>query len=202
MTEIQAVIFDIGNVLLGWQPQQFYDSVIGPDRRAALFAEVDLHGMNLRVDRGASLAESVADLRAAHPDWAEEIQIWHDRWSEMLAPVLTETVVLLRALRATGFPVYALSNFGADTFARARNEHTFLDEFDRHFISGELGVLKPETRIYEIVEANTPYPPEALFFTDDNATNIAVAAQRGWQTHLFSGASGLKDALNQRGVKV
>jgi 2-haloacid dehalogenase len=202
MTDIQAVIFDIGNVLLGWQPARFYDSVIGPERRTALFAEVDLHAMNLRVDRGASLQGSVAELRAAHPAWAKEIQIWHDRWSEMLAPVLTESVDLLRALRRTGMPVCALSNFGADTFERARSEHPFLDEFDRHFISGQLGVLKPEPRIYEIVESDLPCAPEALFFTDDSAANIAMAAQRGWQTHLFTGASGLKDALSRHGVKV
>ncbi len=202
MNPVQAVVFDIGNVLLGWQPEQFFDRVIGPERRAALFAEVDLHGMNLAVDRGASLRESIAAMRAAHPGWASEIQIWQDRWSEMLSPVLTESVALMRTLRSAGLPVYALSNFGAETFEIARAEHAFLDEFDLRFISGQLGVMKPEPEIYAIVEAATSFPPDALFFTDDNAANIAQAARRGWQTHFFTGAAGLRDALNLHGIKV
>lgn len=202
MAPVRAVVFDIGNVLLGWQPEAFFDRTIGPERRAALFAEVDLHGMNLAVDKGTRLDENISALRAAHPDWADEIQIWQDRWHEMLGPVLTESVEILRALRAAGMPVYALSNFGADTFEIARQHHAFLDEFDLRFISGQLGVVKPDPRIYAIVENATPFAPEALLFTDDNAANIAMAASRGWKTHLFTGPAGLKDALHSYAIEV
>lgn len=201
MTAIQAVVFDIGNVLLGWQPERVFDRLIGSERRAVLFSEVDLRGMNLRVDRGALLSESVAAMRKAHPDWAEEIQLWHDHWDEMLSPVLTESVELLQRLRANGMPVYALSNFGADTFERARTAHLFLNDFDMTFISGRLGVVKPEPEIFKTLESSVPFAPDALFFTDDNAANIAMAAQRGWQTHQFSTAKALQNALHAHGVR-
>ena len=108
--------------------------------------------MNLRVDRGAPFAESVRTLARAHPDWATEIMRWHDDWPEMFAPVIARNVALLRALRAQGMPVFALSNFGRETFEIACATHAFLDEFDQRYISGHLGVLKPESEIYAIVE--------------------------------------------------
>ncbi len=202
MTAIQAVVFDIGNVLLGWQPERVFDRLIGPERRTALFAEVDLHGMNLRVDRGAPLGESIAEMRAAHPHWAEEIQLWQDHWDELLSPVLTESVALMQRLRERGLPVYALSNFGTDTFERARAVHAFLNDFDMAFISGRMGVVKPEPEIFAAVEEAVPFSPDALLFTDDNAANIAMAAQRGWQTHQFLTATALQSSLQKLGVRV
>ena len=113
MSDIRAVVFDIGNVLVGWRPEAYFDRQIGPERRKRLFAEVDLDGMNLRVDRGAPFAESVRTLARAHPDWATEIMRWHDDWSEMFAPVIARNVALLRALRAQGMPVFACRISGA-----------------------------------------------------------------------------------------
>ncbi len=197
-----AIVFDIGNVLLGWQPRAFYDRAIGPERSAALFAEVDLEGMNQRIDRGAPFRQSVMALAAAHPDRASEIMLWHDRWIEMLTPVIAENVALLRQLRAHRIPVFALSNFGAETFEIARRHHSFLDEFDRHFISGQLGVMKPEAEIYAIVERDCGLAPQALFFIDDNAANVAAAAARGWQTHHFRDPAELHAAVTSLGLKV
>lgn len=202
MSRVEAVVFDIGNVLLGWQPQAFYDQLIGPERRSVLFAEVDLHGMNLRIDRGAPFRATIMAMRDAHPDWAVEIEIWHDRWIEMLAPVISENVALLRSLRANGISVFALSNFGAETFEMARGHYKFLDEFEHRFISGQLGVLKPEPAIYEIVETTTGIEPSALFFIDDNADNIAMASSRGWQTHHFLDPQQLRTGMRTLGLKV
>lgn len=202
MSRIEAVVFDIGNVLLGWQPQTFYDQLIGPDRRAALFSEVDLHGMNLRIDGGAPFRETIMAMRDAHPEWADEIEIWHNRWIEMLTPVISENVALLRSLRADGMPVFALSNFGTETFEMARSHFDFLDEFEHRFISGQLGVLKPDPEIYEILEKMTKIQPSTLFFIDDNADNIAMAAHRGWQTHHFHCPQQLRADIRNLGLKV
>ena len=196
---IEAVVFDIGNVLVGWQPERFYDRVTGPARRKALFAAVDLDGMNLRVDGGAPWRETVAAVAEAHPDWAAEVQLWHDRWDEMFSPVIDHSVRTLRALRGRGVPVLALTNFGRETFAFAKGRHDFLNEFDRVFASGHLGLLKPDPAIYAVVEA-AGHAPEALLFADDRADNIAAAAARGWHTHHFTDPAGWARRLVAEGL--
>lgn len=185
-----AVVFDIGNVLIRWQPLAFYDRVIGPDRRRKLFAGVGLLAMNDRIDRGAPFRESVEAVAAAHPEWAGEIRFWHDRWPEMAASPIAGSVRLLRALRSRGVPVFALSNFGIEPFALAEARHPFLAEFDIRLLSGPLGIAKPDAAIYARLEAECGIAPERLLFTDDNAANIAAARERGWQTHLFTGVAG------------
>ncbi|CUX80192.1 MAG: 2-haloacid dehalogenase superfamily enzyme [Roseibaca calidilacus] len=202
MNDIHAVVFDIGNVLVGWQPEAFFDSRIGASRRQKLFAEVDLNGMNLAVDRGAPFAESVRGLAAQHPDWHDEIMLWHDGWPQMFAPVIAENVALLRGLRAQGMPVFALSNFGRETFALACETHNFLTEFDQRYISGHLGVLKPEPEIYRILERESGVPPQNLFFIDDRPENIVAAIARGWSGHVFEHPDTLQADLQKNGINV
>ena len=187
---IDAVIFDIGNVLIEWQPERFYDAQIGPDRRRAMFAEIDLHGMNDLVDRGGDFREVIYGWAERHPAWRAEIRMWHDRWSELAGPTIAPSVAILRALRANGVPVFALSNFGVGSFAVAERDYDFLGEFDRRFLSGEMRMAKPDAEIYAAVEAATGLAPDRLLFVDDRLDNIAAAAARGWQTHLFDGPDG------------
>ena len=196
----EAVVFDIGNVLIEWQPERFYDRVMPVLERERMFAEVDLHGMNDSVDRGASHREAVYALAGAHPEWAGPIRLWHDRWIEMAAPVIEPSVRLLRALRGRGVPVFALSNFGIQTFAVAERQYAFLREFDRRYISGHLGVIKPDPAIYRMLEADCGVAPGGLLFVDDRAENLAVARARGWQVHLFEGAPGWSRALVDAGL--
>ncbi|TCP60951.1 2-haloacid dehalogenase [Rhodovulum bhavnagarense] len=197
---IDAVVFDIGRVLIDWQPEKFYDRAIGPDRRRALFDAVDLYRMNDGVDLGADFAESVEALAAAHPDWAAEIRLWRSHWIEMAQPEIPGSVRVLRALKARGVPVYALTNFGAETFQTACAAYPFLDLFDRRFVSAHLRVMKPAPGIYEILEAETGHPPERLIFTDDKAENVDAAAARGWHTHLFTGPEGWAARLREAGL--
>ena len=195
-----AVLFDIGNVLVHWSPERVYDAAIGPEARARLFAEVDLDGMNRAVDRGAPLGPSVAALAARHPDRADQIALWAERWDDMFAPVIDRSVRLLMALKSRGVPVFALSNFGRETFRRAEAKHPFLGVFDRRFLSADLGTLKPEPQIYAAVEAATGLAPETLLFTDDRADNIAAAAARGWRVHHFTDPEGWADRLVAEGL--
>ncbi|NCO87743.1 MAG: HAD family phosphatase [Rhodobacterales bacterium] len=196
----EAVVFDIGNVLVQWQPDAFYDRLIGPERRRALMAEVDLHGMNEGMDRGAPWLPSVRALAGAHPGWADEIMCWHGRWIEMLSPAIDHSVRLLRALRARGVPVFALTNFGVETLEQARARYPFLCEFDRAYVSGALRLMKPEPAIYAAVEADCRIAPGALLFADDRPENIAAAAARGWGVHLFEGPQGWADRLVAEGL--
>lgn len=197
---INAVIFDIGNVLIEWQPEKFYDRVIGEDRRRAMFAEVDLHAMNDKVDLGGKFADLVAETAARYPDWHDEILMWRDNWLDLAAPVIQPSVDLLRALRGAGVPVFALTNFGIDTFAIAEEAYPFLKDFDRRYVSGHMGVIKPDPVIYEMLEADCGLDPETLLFADDRPDNITAARARGWQAHLFETPHGWEACLKSHGL--
>lgn len=197
MTAIRAVLFDIGNVLIGWQPERFYDREFGTDRRQELFARVDLHHMNELVDRGGHFRDTVYDTARQHPDLEFEIRQWHDRWIDLAGPVIDGSVAVMRRLRARGVPVMALSNFGIESFAYAQTQFDFLNEFDRLFVSGHMGVTKPDPTIYEQVEQACGQAPESLFFTDDRSDNITAAQARGWNTHLFEGPEALARRLTE-----
>ena len=192
---IEAVIFDIGNVLIEWNPERFYDWAIGRAQREALFAEVDLHSMNDAIDAGGLFRETIYDWADRHPDWSAEIRMWHDNWIDMASPRIEGSIALLRALRLRGVPVFALTNFGIHSFAYAQTQYDFLSEFDRAYVSGQMGVIKPDPRIYELVEADCGLAPARLLFTDDRADNIAAAQARGWQTHSFQGWQGWAQRL-------
>lgn len=197
---IKAVIFDIGNVLIEWQPEIFFDRHLGEDRRRALFAAVDLHKMNDRVDTGENFHQVLAETADAYPEWRTEIEMWHDNWIALASPVMGHSVKLQRALRAKGVPVFTLTNFGIETFDYAASIYTFLNEFDRKYVSGHMQVIKPDPRIYEMVEEDCGIAPEHLLFADDRTDNVKAAEARGWNAHLFENPQGWAECLVSHGL--
>lgn len=196
----KAVVFDIGNVLIEWQPERFYDAQIGEKRRRQMFAAIDLHGINDRVDIGENFTAVITQAARDYPEWCEEVMLWHDRWIEMAAPRIDHSVRLMRALQAKGIPVFSLTNFGIETMVIARREYEFLRAFDRDYISGHMGVIKPASRIYELLEEDSELSGNDLLFTDDRVDNINAAAARNWQTHLFEGPQGWAERLITAGL--
>ena len=196
----QAVVFDIGNVLIEWQPERFYDSEIGEERRRALFSEIDLHAVNDRVDRGETFRDVIYGAAENHPNWRAEIRMFHDRWLDIAQPAIDHSVRLMRALQARNIPVFSLTNFGIQTYALAAKHYGFLNDFDRDYISGHMRNVKPEPTIYEMLEDSCGVAQQALLFTDDRPENIATAKARGWQTHLFEGPQGWADRLVAAGL--
>lgn len=199
-SEIEAVVFDIGNVLIEWQPERFYDTLMPAEDRKKIFEAIDLHHMNDLVDRGADWKETVYAAADAHPDYRDVIRLWHDRWIEMASPAIDQSVDALRRLRMEFVPVFALSNFGIQTFEYAETMYPFLKEFDQRYISGYLGEVKPEPQIYEILERESGVAPEALLFADDRQENLDAAAARGWNVHLFDGPEGWIKRLKKEGL--
>ncbi|MEQ8898443.1 MAG: HAD family phosphatase [Roseovarius sp.] len=197
---INAVIFDIGNVLIEWQPEKYFDRVLGGAKRREMFGAVDIHGMMTRIDAGNVFADVVEETGAAHPDWREQVLEFRRNWTEIAQPEIPGSVRLLRALKARGVPVFALSNFGKENFPLSEAQFPFLTEFDRRYISGEMKMIKPDAEIYAAVEADCGLAPDTLFFTDDREDNIAAAAARGWQTHRFETPQGLARRLVEDGL--
>ena len=197
---VEAVIFDIGNVLIEWQPERHYDRLMPRAEREAMFAEVDLHGMNDLIDRGAPFRDTIYDWAERYPKWRDHIRLWHDDWIKMAAPVIPLSLRLMKALQGKGVPVFSLTNFGIGSYDYAADFYPFLREFDRDFISGHVGVAKPDPRIYEILEEQTGLSGPQLLFTDDRADNIATAHTFGWKTHHFTGPEGWAQRLVAEGL--
>lgn len=197
---ISAVVFDIGNVLIRWQPEIYYDATIGIEKRKQMFAEVDLHGLQDVLDQGADFTELFYQAAEDNPKWRTEIRAWHDNWEKLAQPEIPHSVALLRALRAKGIPVFAFTNFGVGSFVRSEQQFPFLKEFDQRYISGELKMAKPAPNFYAALETDCGTAPQELLFTDDRTDNIATAKARGWQTHLFEHPQGWADRLVQTGL--
>lgn len=196
----QAVVFDIGNVLIEWVPERFFDAQIGEDKRRALFAAVDLHKINDRVDIGENFHTVWAEAAVTYPEWRTEVEMWHDRWIDLASPEVPHSVRLMYALQKRGVPVFSLTNFGIETYDIAALKYPFLRDFDRDFISGHMALIKPDPAIYQVLEDTSGIAPEALLFTDDRADNIEAAKARGWQTHLFEHPQGWADRLVAAGL--
>ena len=200
MSRPQAVIFDIGNVLVGWDPEGYYDARIGPERRRRFFAEVPIHAANVAMDAGTPFADSIAPLAEAHPHWRDEVLAWRRDLLAMLQPVIFPSVALMRALRRNGVPVFALTNWGDEHFDIACGHFAFFNEFDRAFVSGRLGLIKPDPAIYAVVERETGLAPGGLLFVDDKAENVATAVARGWKAHQFESWQGWARRLVAEGL--
>jgi 2-haloacid dehalogenase len=197
---ISAVVFDIGNVLIRWKPEAFYDETIGIMRRKKMFAEVDLHELQERIDAGADFKDTFYQAAEDNPNWRSEIQQWVDRWNEIAQPELPHSVSLLRALREKGVTVFALTNFGVGSFALSEQQYPFLNEFDKRYVSGAMKVSKPDPEIFRLMEEDCGVPASELLFADDREDNIATAQSRGWQTHLFKDSQGWADRLVAEGL--
>jgi len=197
---VEAVVFDIGNVLIEWDPEGAYDRRLGRERRERFLQEVAMFEMHLGLDRGDPFRATVYELAERHPDWAEQIRHWHDGWLDTIPGEIAHSVRLLRSLRAKQVPVFALSNFNRDALEVTRRAYPVLDEFDQAYISGDLRCIKPDPAIYAHLERGSQVAPGALLFVDDRAENIDAAAERGWQTHLFTGPQGWAECLVDAGL--
>ncbi len=196
----EAVIFDIGNVLIEWKPERFFDAQIGVERRARFFADAPLYEMMDRIDEGEDFAATIEAYADSHPAWHAEILMFRDDWLRITDRVIAQSVRTLLALKAAGVPVFALSNFGSANFPMSCEAHPFLNAFDKRYISGDMGMKKPDAAIYAALEASCGIPAERLLFTDDRDENIEAAKARGWQTHLFDSAEGWAQALVGHGL--
>ncbi|MGR3617233.1 MAG: HAD family hydrolase [Paracoccaceae bacterium] len=191
----EAVVFDIGNVLVEWRPERFYDALSGVDHRQRMFSEVDLHGMNDLVDRGAPFKETIYSWAEKYPTWRREIRLWHDEWLQLATPLIPHSVRLSRVLRAKGVKTFILSNIGVQTWDIACEAYPVLLEFDRAYVSGQMQMAKPDAEIYSKLEQDCGIAGKHLIFADDRQDNLDAAALRGWKTHLFTDAKGWADRL-------
>lgn len=200
---VDTVVFDIGQVLIRWDPRHLYRRLI-PDAAAMerFLAEICTPEWNLEQDRGRPWEDGIAALVARHPAEARLIRAYRARWHEMVPGEVPGSMAILAALRAAGVPLYAITNFAADTFAEAAQRFPVLrDGFRDVVVSGAEGLLKPDPAIFRLLLArNGGIDPARCLFVDDSARNVQGAEAVGMRGHLFRDAAGLEAALRTLGL--
>ena len=196
-----AVVFDIGRVLFEWQLSALFAKLIAdPDELAWFVANVVTEEWHYQHDRGRSLAEMVPERIAEFPAYAAHIHAYATRFNETVPGPVAGMPALVERLHARGVPLYGLTNFGDELWARFRPTQPIFDLFADVIVSGAEKVAKPDPAIYAITEARTGRRGGELFFTDDNPDNIAAARARGWHAHLFTDATSLEAQLFAAGL--
>jgi 2-haloacid dehalogenase len=192
-----VVVFDVGGVLIDWDPRHLYRKLFAGDEPAMehFLANVCTHEWNRSQDAGRSFAEGARLLKHEHPQHAELIDAYGARFDEMMAGPITGAVEILAELRERGIPLYILSNFSAETFPPAFERFDFLRWFRGMVISGEVGVIKPDRRIYEIMLARFVIDPHEAVYIDDVAANAEAARPFGIHGIHFTTPNALREEL-------
>ena len=201
MSEIRHVVFDLGQVLIRWDPEAPYRRLI-PDanERRRFLAEVITHEWNLEQDRGRSWADAEDALIAVHPQHADLIRAFRANWWQMVPGQIDETVAIVEELIAGGVDVTALTNWAADTFAEAEEVFPFLARFRGITVSGRIGLVKPDAAIYRHHVDTFDLDAANTLFIDDNAANVAAARTAGWRAEQFVSADVLRADLRRYGL--
>jgi 2-haloacid dehalogenase len=203
MPPIDTVVFDIGNVLIPWNPRWLFSKMLTDEEALDRFLdEVDFAAWNAQHDRGQSFAQGIAEHGARFPHYRHLLQAYFDRWEECIAAPLEESVALTRKLRASGYRTLALTNFSAETFPRALRLNPFLHEFEGILVSGEEKVMKPDPAIYRLLCERYSVAPRQSVFIDDSLPNVEGARRIGMHALHFRSTDELLEDLDALGVKI
>ncbi len=197
---VQAVVFDIGGVLLHYDPRLLYrDLIPDPDELEWFLAEVCSDEFNATLDAGRPFDAASEELAARFPDHTELIRAW-SRHEEMVSGEIAGTVALVSRLREAGLPLYLLTNMPVDVFEARRRRYPVLRQFDGAVVSGEEGVLKPSAEIFARLRDRYGLDPAETLFVDDLEANVAGARDAGFLAHRFVDPVTLAVALRDHGL--
>jgi len=195
------VVFDIGNVLVRWNPRNLFRKTMRDEARMERFLAAALSvDFVALTDIAADFSNAIAERARAFPEFARELHLFDERWVETIGGPIEENVALLRRLKAAGRPVYGLSNFASVKFAVAQRMYDFLREFDVCVVSGHVGVVKPDPRIYRILFERIGRRPEELLFIDDSLSNVEAARALGMAAIHYLPGVDLERELKARGA--
>ncbi len=190
------IIFDFGNVLVEWHPERIFGEYFGDEAKAWWFLRhVADNDWRLRIDAGESYHDCVNELQARHPDYAEAIALYHDRWFDMLTGEMPGMREVIDQLKASGYSIYGLTNWSMETFPIAREHFPILQLIDRYVVSGAEGYVKPDARLFQILLDRYNLKAEECTFIDDNPDNVAAACRLGMRGIVFTNAESLRNTL-------
>lgn len=201
MADTEAVVFDVGRVLVQWDLRALFAKLIpDPVRLDWFLANVVTEDWHFQHDAGRPLGEMVPELKSLHPDWGDEIDAYATRFLETIPGPVPGTAALVETLDARGVPLYAITNFGVEFWAQFRPTLPLLSRMRAIVVSGEERIAKPDPAIFELAAQRFGHAPGRMLFVDDNAANVAAARALGWQAHHFRNAELLQADLSARGL--
>jgi 2-haloacid dehalogenase len=202
LDRLEAVVFDLGGVLIDWNPRHLFRKIFDGDETAMehFLSTVCTPAWNDQQDRGRPFEEGIAHLMNEHPDFAEPIRAYRSRWIEMLAGPIPGSVEILSELREHGTRIFALSNWSAETYPEARDHYPFLSWFQQILLSGEVGLAKPDAAIFELACKRFGIGPATSLFIDDSLANVEGARDAGFQATHFRNADSLRRELVAAGL--
>jgi 2-haloacid dehalogenase len=199
----KIVVFDIGKVLIDWDPRHLYRTIFSDAQEMEAFLrEVCARDWILELDRGKPFADAVTERIALFPHYEKEIRAFDERWHETNRGVIDGSMAILNKLQHAKVPTYAITNFSAEKFEGARRVFPFLDSFDGIVVSGRERLLKPEAAIYRLLLDRHDLKADDCIFIDDSLKNVEGAQAVGMQGHHFIDAKGLARDLRAHGFEV
>ena len=203
MTEIRHIVFDIGRVLIHYDPEIPFSRLI-PDakERSWFFENLCTSDWNLEQDRGRTWQDAEDLLIADHPAHEDTIRAFRRHWHEMVPHAYEGTAAIMESLIRDGYDVTMLTNFAADTFREARERFPFLNKPRGVTVSGEVGLIKPDRAIYDLHAGTFGLVPAATLFIDDAPKNVEGAKAAGWQSVLYTGTEALRNDLRALRIEV
>ncbi|MGH3509853.1 MAG: HAD family hydrolase [Nocardioidaceae bacterium] len=197
---VRAVVFDLGGVLIDWDPFEAVAAGVGRDEARRFLDEFDFPSWNHRLDAGRSIDDAEAEVAATYPRWLPHVRSYRTHFEDSLRGTHPETVELLSRLHSRAVPLYALTNWPAELFPPARVRFDFLALFTDIVVSGEVRLAKPDPRIFDVLRDRVPVPPERCLFVDDAPANVAAAGAAGLDAVTFTDAAALEAVLLDRGL--
>jgi len=200
-SSITTIVFDIGNVLIEWNPRHLYRKIFSdPERMEWFLRHVCSDAWNLEQDRGRPFAEAVQERIGRFPELAAEIRAYDERWEEMLNGAIEGSLRVLRQLQTKGWPIFAITNFSREKYAVACQRFPFLTEFEGTVVSAHERLVKPSAEIFQCFLSRYGRQASECLFIDDSPANIAAARGLGFHTAHFTGAVKLCADLAQLGI--
>lgn len=199
--KISTVVFDLGGVLIDWNPRHLYRRMFDDEERMEWFlTHICTPEWNTRQDAGRSFEDATQELLERHPEHADLIRAYYGRWDEMLAGPIEGSVEILREIKESPYRLYALTNWSAEAFPTARAMYDFLDWFEGIVVSGEIGIVKPDSEIFEHLATVFDLRPSESLFIDDVAANVEAARDAGFDALLFENPDQLRSDLEDLGI--
>jgi 2-haloacid dehalogenase len=199
---VTTIIFDFGNVLLGWDARHLYQRFF-PDLQSvdSFLEQIQFSEWNARLDAGYPFRDGVADLSKKFPQYAELIAAYDTHWEESLTGTHDETIEIVRQLKQAGWELHLLSNFSIEKFESIQSRHTYLSLFETKIISGEHKLIKPDPAIFHLTLQKIKRQAEECLFIDDSIPNIETAASLGFQTIHYQSPAQLRSALKNLSIR-
>jgi 2-haloacid dehalogenase len=197
-SSIKAIIFDFGGVLLQWDPHKLYRRFFDqPGQIDQFLAEINFTSWNAEQDRGRPFEVGIAELSGQFPQYAHLIRAYYDHWEDSIVGPISGTVEILHQLKQAGYPLYALSNWSAETYPRVQPQYDFFSLFDQIILSGDVKLIKPDPAIFKLILNKINRAADECLLIDDSEANITTANKLGFATIHYKSPEQLRIELHQ-----